>query len=202
MKRALASVTGSGFATAAIASSLSVLVAATLIAGGVVVSRVSGGGGGASVAALPATTDPSGPIVIPARAARQDRSTDLSAFGAEETPGAGPASLSAPVTRTVALVDIERVRGKVSRTVEKGSGRMREIGTIERIGSIIEDSTDAHTGGSTTTGSEDAQTAPDEPDERTILPDDDLSDIAVEEPSTAPEPVYSAIEAGSASPAA
>ena len=204
MRRISTLFTGSKLATAAAAAALSVTTTATLVAGGIVVSRVVDSVQGEPLGALPAIGRAQGPIVI--------RQTDGLQDGALGSPGStGPAtSAAAPIaaakaapTRVVSLIDdAERVSGGVKTALDpQEPGRMEEVSTFERIGSIIEDSPGDDTSDE---GEEEppqeTEPAQEDPEEPTKFNDDGpLQQVqAVIEP--AEEIVYSGTAAGSASP--
>jgi hypothetical protein len=206
MRRISTLFTGSKLATAAAAAALSVTTTATLVAGGIVVSRVVDSVQGEPLGALPAIGQAQGPIVI--------RETDGLQDGAPGAPGAtDPATSSAaPVaaakaapTRVVSLIDdAERVSGGVKTALDpQETGRMEEVSTFERIGSIIEDSQGDDTSDE---GEEEppqeTEPEPEDPEEPNKLNDDGPLQPVQEVIEPAEEIVYSGTAAGSASPSA
>ena len=144
MRRISTLFTGSKLATAAAAAALSVVTTATLVAGGIVVSRVVDSVQGEPLGALPAIGSAQGPIVV--------GETDVPRSDAPGTRASTPAvTAAAPAaaeqdvpTRVVSLIDDpERVSGGVKTALDpQETGRMEEVSTIDRIGSIIKGSQD------------------------------------------------------------
>jgi hypothetical protein len=137
---------GTSVATAVTASALSILTTVTLVAGGIVVSQAFDTGRDDSLAALPSIgSAPVAPIVIAAgEPAPTGTFVPSVAAEADGVPTAIPGTTSRP-EKAVSLVDVDRVRGTVVTALDPGDPtRMEEVGTIERVVKIIEDTKTAH----------------------------------------------------------
>ena len=207
MRRISTLFTGSKLATAAAAAALSVVTTATLVAGGIVVSRVVDSVQGEPLDALPAIGTAQGPIVIRQTDELQDGAPGTSTSRAPlESAAVSAATAKAAPSRVVSFIDDPaRVSGGVKTALDpQEPGRMEEVSTFERIGSIIDDPQ----GDDTTSDEgeeqplEETEPEPEEPEEPTKLNDDgplqDVQEVIV----PAEEVVYSGTAAGSASPSA
>ena len=206
MRRISTLFTGSKVATAAAAAALSVMTTATLVAGGIVVSRVVDSVQGESLGALPAIGRAQGPIVI--------RQTEGLQDGAPRRPGstdparsaAAPAAAAkAAPTRVVSLIDdAERVSGGVKTALDpQETGRMEEVSTFERIGSIIDGSQEENTSDEgEEPPPEETEPTPDDSEDPNKFNDDGPLQQVQEVIEPVEEVVYLGTAAGSASPSA
>jgi hypothetical protein len=205
MRRVTTLFTGSGVATATTASALAAITSLTLVAGGLVISRVMDTERDRAAIVRPATAEPLGPIVI---------ASDDDAPGSNGKVRGNVADRSSPRSAPVSqrplqmasLTDVDRVSGTVTSALDGGEpGRMEEVGTIEKLESIIR----SHAGHTTTgDGSGDTDQSDteetDDPEDRTVLakvePAIEEAVDVVEEPVT--ELIYSDADAELASPSA
>jgi hypothetical protein len=204
MRRISTLFTGRKLATAAAAVALSVMTTATLVAGGIVVSRVVDSVQGEPLGALPAIGQAQGPIVIRQTEALQDGAPGAPAATGPAASAAGPAAAAkAGPTRVVSLIDdAERVSGGVKTALDpQEPGRMEEVSTFERIGSIIDGSPEDDTADEgEEQPPEETEPEPEDPEEPTKLNDDGPLQQVQEVIEPAEEIVYSGTAAGSASP--
>ena len=158
--------TGSGVATSAAASALSILTTLTLVAGGVVVADAIRTQQDDRVSALPVIGKPMGPIVVAAGdpAAGSELSM-VPSLGSDSRTDARSGSSDDPhgVPHVVALVDVNRIKGTVTAALDaEEPRRMEEIGPIEQVERIIKKTQAHHT-------SDDEPEQPPEEEDRSSL---------------------------------